>query len=162
MSKDLVASLVLIVIGVLAAILLFAEIYKINKQAKLIIKMNRSIVSLLIWALLLVTWLFIFVNNILNGYKDIFREIFLPVLWILIASFNALQSYRGSEIREDGIYHQRNYFSWDSLKGYSWISPIELRLHTNGKYNRKIVVKRELKSEIDEVLKQYLSEFTYK
>lgn len=162
MSKDFIASLVMIVFVVLGAILLFAEIYKIKKQTKLIIKMNRNTVSLLIWLLLLITWVFIFISNIINGYKDLFREIFMPVLWILIASFNTLQSYRGSEIREDGIYHQRNFFSWDSLKGYSWISPVELRLHTNGKYNRKIVVKRELKSKIDEVLKQYLNEFTYK
>lgn len=158
MRFENVLKIVVVFLVVYTILLCVKEIYKFKHQGKLLVKMNIYGVYIVIWSILSVVWILILFNNISKENTDILRDIVLSVFWVLITSLNAVCSYRGSEIREDGIYHLRYYYRWDSLNGYSWISPIKLKLHTNRRFNTKIIIKEKLKSEIDEVLKQHLNE----
>lgn len=140
--------------------LILMDFYIMLHHGKFITKLKENKASAIFWVVLLIVWGTILVFNITDysqyGEDKIRNSILLDILWIVISITNIIKSWRGSEIREKGIYTNGYFYKWARIMSYSWESTniIQLKVNTFLKINRnlKIIIKEELKLKVDEII----------
>lgn len=159
-----------ILLSFYALFILFIIIYMLkildvtNTYGKLIVKLrNRKefliffIVGLLFWICLLV----LNVRNYMNydSHRDL-SQISLSVMWILICFVHILRTIKYSEIRENGIYLERGFYSWSKICSFEWISSDTIEFKAKRSilrdFEEKMEVHYEDKVKVDEILRKYI------
>lgn len=142
--------------------LILIDFYIILHHGKFIIKLKENKALAIFWVVLLLIWGTILGFNMTDysqyGEDKIRNSILLAILWIVISITNIIKSWRGSEIREKGIYTNGYFYKWSRIMSYSWKSTniIQLKVNTFLKINRslKIIIKEELKLKVDEIMQR--------
>jgi len=133
---------------------LFNELYKLINLKVLILRINnkRSLLQLFFWIAFIIVYLFSMQNGEIYDLRDLLMIIFM----IEASLINIIKWSRGSDISENGIYHNGFLYKWKYIKNYSWVLDNRLKLST--KYTSFIIdIKEELKAEIENSLQKYIS-----
>ena len=133
---------------------LFNELYKRRNLKVLILRINnkRSLLQLFFW----IAIIFLYSFTMLNREVYDLDNLLVPMLFIEASLINIIKWSRGSEISENGIYHNGFLYKWKYIKSYSWV--LDSRLKVSTKYTSFIIdIKEELKSEIENSLQKYIS-----
>lgn len=125
------------------------------------VKDNR--VLAIIWGVFLILFSMIFWSEIrlyIHNKEDNFNGIFIYIFWIELSISNIIKSFKGSELRENGIYNLGYFYKWDKIKSHSWVLPdtIQFKANTffeiNGRF--KFDIDEELKPIVNETIKRKL------
>ena len=164
MDPFILINILYIMIIIVGIRFILIDFYAVCHHGKFVIKLKEDRGSAIFWIVPLIAWVILLWLNISDynqyGENRIRHNILLSIVWIILSILNIIKSLIGSEIRENGIYNYGNFCKWSKVMSYSWVSPniIQVKVNTFFKMNRslKIVIKEELKFEIDEVIQKNL------
>lgn len=153
-----------IFIIIIATGLLLHDLYISHNHGKNIIKIKENRVLTIFWMVSLIFWCLLSYFGIIfyieNGKNGAINNILNNIFWIEFSILNVKKSYRGSEIRENGVYKSGYFYKWNKIKSYSWVSPntIEFKANANFRANTslKFTINEEFKLKVDEVIKRKL------
>ncbi len=149
--------------------LLLREIYLLAISGKRIIKIGKSRPIFILYLILLIVWmLFLFLNiknylnynNTTSYYKHYIEEILSNVFWIEFLISNLIKSFIVSEIRENGLYIDSNFYKWSKVQSYIWTSSNTIQFkvkppfRANTRYD--FIIKEDLKSKVDETVQKHI------
>lgn len=160
-SFHAIFNIIAIVIG---SLLLLIDLYTIINHGNLVVKVNKNKGLMILWSALLIFWCLALGFNIksyITDFKDAISNDSLVIFWIEFSISNIIRNFRGSEIRENGIYNSGFYYKWSKVKGYSWISANTIQFQVSA-FAKSInsftfVINEESKSKVDEIFKRKTS-----
>lgn len=154
-----------IIVVILWIGLLISDLYTSFNHGKSIIKVKKSRGLTIFWGVALIFWCFFLWfdirRHICYGDKDIIDNIFSNIFWLEFIVYNAIKSFRSSEIRENGIYESGYFHKWSEIKSYNWVLPntITFKVKTLFKSNLtcEYIINEEFKPKVEEVIQRNIS-----
>lgn len=158
----------LILISIMSFLLL-RELYFLVSSRKRIIKLGKNRLVYILYLIMLIMWLiFLFFNikgylnynNDTSYYKHYIEEILSNVFWIEFLILNLIKSFIVSEIRENGLYIDSNFYKWSKVQSYIWTSyntiqfKVKPPFRASTKYD--FIIKEDLKSKVDETVQKHI------
>ena len=164
---DIISLVLSLVFICLIIYLLIREVYTLMHRGKLVLKIHQNKYLAIFWLIMFIFWGFFLKVDIKRELynKDLgsfLLHIFLmpfSILWII-------DSLRGSQIRENGIYVSLGFIKWNKILSYQWVAWNIIELKINVLFNRtrkfKLIcpANEEKKLKIDEVLNKYITSST--
>lgn len=160
-SFHAIFNIIAIVIG---SLLLLIDLYTILNHGNLVVKVNKNKGLMILWSGLLVFWCLALGFNIksyINDFKGTISNDSLVIFWIEFSISNIIRNFRGTEIRENGIYNSGFYYKWSKVQHYTWISTNTIQFQVSG-FAKSVnsfnfIIDEESKSKVDEIFKRKTS-----
>lgn len=161
MIRDILTSMLILT----TCMWLIYELYILMHQGKLIIRVDQSKGTAILYMSFLVFWIMQLALNT-NSYmfnKNIMyiKNNVININGIVISIMFIIRVFRNKEIRENGIYNESRFYRWSEVKSYNWIewNTIKFRVNTFFKTDKsfELTIKEELKSIVDEALQKHIN-----
>lgn len=149
--------------------LLLRELYFLVISGKRIIKIGKSKSIFILYLILLIVWmLFLFFNikdylnynNDTSYFKHYMDEILSNVFWIEFLISNLIRSFIVSEIRENGLYIDSNFYKWSKVQSYIWTSSntiqFKVKPFLRGSTRYDFTIEEALRSKVDETIQKHI------
>jgi len=144
--------------------LLIKEVYTSTHCGKLVLKIYHRKYLAIFWLIMLLLWGFFLKIDIKRElYNKDLGSFLLHIFFMAFSILWIIDSLRGTQIRENGIYLNLTFIKWNKILAYQWVSWNIIELKVNMFFNRtrkfKVIcpAKEEEKLKIDDVLNRYIT-----
>ena len=159
-----------IILIVCAIVFILYEVQSLTRSGELIAKENTifSILQVVTWSIFFVVFGLYLKRNLFryyNKYTSV-ENILSNVFWMSLSVVHIIRGFKGSAIRENGIFVFGAFHKWSKIQSYCWVSPniIQFTFKASTLFKRskpavmvKIILKEETVSEVEKIVQKYFA-----